>query len=69
VVFKGETLRGEQPAILDRDLFKAVQARLGKQLNNHKASRMKSEALLAGRIYDDGGNLMSPSHTRKHGIK
>jgi site-specific DNA recombinase len=30
---------------------------------------MKSEALLTGRIYDDGGNLMSPSHTRKGGIK
>jgi site-specific DNA recombinase len=69
VVFKGETLKGEQPAILDRDLFEAVQARLSEQLNNHKASRMKSEALLAGRIYDDGGNLMSPSHTRKRGIK
>jgi DNA invertase Pin-like site-specific DNA recombinase len=69
VVFKGETLRGEQPAILGRDLFEAVQAKLCDQRNNHKASRMKSEALLAGRIYDDGGNLMSPSHTRKRGIK
>jgi site-specific DNA recombinase len=69
VVFKGETLKGEQTAILDRDLFEAVQARLSEQLNNHKASRMKSEALLAGRIYDDGGSLMSPSHTRKRGIK
>jgi site-specific DNA recombinase len=69
VIFKGETLRGEQPAILDRALFEAVQAKLSEQLNNHKASRMKSEALLAGRIYDDGGNLMSPSHTRKRGIK
>jgi hypothetical protein len=30
---------------------------------------MKSEALLTGRIFDDRGNLMSPSHTRKGGIK
>jgi hypothetical protein len=28
VVFKGETLAGEQPAIVDQDLFDAVQAKL-----------------------------------------
>ena len=37
VVFKGEVLAGEQPAILDRDLFDAVQAKLGEQAtNNHR---------------------------------
>ena len=30
---------------------------------------MKSEALLSGRIFDDRGNRMSPSHARKGGIK
>ena len=30
---------------------------------------MKSEALLVGRIFDDRGNRMSPSHARKGGIK
>jgi site-specific DNA recombinase len=30
---------------------------------------MKSEALLAGRIFDDRGNRMSPSHACKRGIK
>jgi site-specific DNA recombinase len=30
---------------------------------------MKSGALLAGRIFDDRGNRMSPSHARKRGIK
>ena len=48
VVFKGEILAGEQPAIVDRDLFEAVQAKLTEQVNNHKASRTKSEALLVG---------------------
>jgi site-specific DNA recombinase len=62
-------LRGEQPAIVDRDLFDAVQAKLNEQVNNHKAARMKSEALLSGRIFDDRGNLMSPTHARKRGIK
>jgi site-specific DNA recombinase len=30
---------------------------------------MKSEALLTGRIYDDRGNRMTPSHTRKGNIR
>ena len=69
VAFKGEILAGEQLAIVDRNLFDAVQAKLDEQLNNHNAARMKSEALLAGRIFDDRGNRMSPSHARKRGIK
>ena len=44
VPFKGELLKGEQPAIVDRALFEAVQAKLSEQLNNHRTTRMKSEA-------------------------
>jgi site-specific DNA recombinase len=69
VVFKGETLAGEQPAIVDQDLFDAVQAKLNEQINNHRVSRTKSEALLLGRIYDDRGHKMTPSYVRKRGIK
>src|SRR5258706_8384730 len=69
VPFKGEILKGEQPAIVDRDLFEAVQAKLSEQVNGHKAARMKSEALLIGRIFDDRGNRMSPSHASKGGVK
>jgi len=69
VIFKGEVLAGEQPAIVDRGLFDAVQAKLSEQVNNHKAARVKSEAVLAGRIFDDRGNRMTPSHVRKRGIK
>jgi site-specific DNA recombinase len=69
VSFKGEVLPGEQPAILDRDLFDAVQAKLNEQVNSHKAIRTSSEALLDGRIFDDRGNRMSPSHSRKGVIK
>ena len=69
VVFRGEVFPGEQPAILDRDLFDAVQAKLSEQLNNHTASRAKSESPLISRIYDDRGNRMSSSHARKQGIR
>jgi site-specific DNA recombinase len=69
VAFKGEILKGEQPSILDRELFMAVQTKLDEQTNNHKATRTRSEALLTGRIFDDAGNRMSPTHARKAGVK
>jgi site-specific DNA recombinase len=69
VDFKGEILQGEQPAILDRQLFEAVQTKLSAHATNDKATRMKSEALLAGRMFDDRGNRMSPTYVRKKGLK
>jgi site-specific DNA recombinase len=69
VAFKGEVLKGEQEAILDRDLFEAVQAKLNAQIKSHGATRARSGALLIGRIFDDAGNRMSPTHARKRGIK
>src|SRR4051812_2785957 len=69
VLFKGEVLKGEQPAILDRALFEAVQAKLTRQRNAHRTKRSRSDALLAGRLFDERGNRMVPSHTRRRGIK
>jgi site-specific DNA recombinase len=69
VVFKGETLPGEQPAIIDRKLFAAVQARLDGQLRSYKKKRTRSEAILTGRLFDDHGQRMTPTHTRKGAAK
>jgi DNA invertase Pin-like site-specific DNA recombinase len=69
VTFKGEILPGEQPAIIDRKLFDAVQAKLDQQVVSFKTTRMTSGALLAGKLYDDRGYRMGPSHSRKAGIK
>ena len=69
VAFKGEVLKGEQRAILDRTLFDAVQTTLHEQAHRRSSQRMSSEALLTGRIFDDRGNRMSPSHARKGGTK
>jgi site-specific DNA recombinase len=69
VDFKGEVLPGEQPAIVERDLFEAVQTKLSEQQSHHVVSRAKSESLLIGRIFDDRGNRMSPSHSRKQGLR
>src|SRR5712672_1751329 len=65
VAFKGEVLPGEQPAILDRGLFDAVQAKLSQQITNHQTLRTSSNAVLMGRLFDDRGNGMTPSHTCK----
>jgi hypothetical protein len=46
-----------------------VQAKLNEQVTNHNLSRTGSEALLLGRIYDDRGHRMTPSHVRKGSIK
>jgi DNA invertase Pin-like site-specific DNA recombinase len=69
VVYKGEVLPSPQPPILDRALFDAVQAKLAEQHNNHAQTRLRSEALLVGKIYDDRGHRMSPSHSRKKGVR
>ena len=69
VAFKDEVLAGEQAAILERALFDAVQTRMNEQASDYKVTRMTSEALLVGRIFDDRGNRMTPSHSRKRGIK
>ena len=67
VAFKGEILSGEQPAILDRTLFEAVQHKLDEQRTNHTITRTSSDALLMGRIFDDRGNRMTPSYAQKGG--
>jgi DNA invertase Pin-like site-specific DNA recombinase len=69
VEYKGEVLPGPQPALLSRGLFDAVQAKLTERLNNHTQKRAISDAPLIGKIFDDRGTLMGPSHSRKRGRK
>jgi site-specific DNA recombinase len=65
VDFKGEICPAEHPPILDQDLFEAVQRKLVEQRNGHRTTGTASASLLTGRIFDDRGNRMSPSHSRK----
>ena len=69
VAFKGQIFPGEQPAILDRELFNAVQARLEQQRTNHNAARHASNSLLMGRIFDDRGQRMTPTYAVKNGVR
>ena len=69
VRYKGEVFPGEQPVILDRALFEAVQTKLDQQRTNHAKARQQSQSLLTGRIFDERGNRMTPSHAVKNGVR
>ena len=69
VVFQGETHQGEHQAILDRDLFDAVQAQLAEVAVKRRLVRSPSPAILTGLIFDDRGNPMTPSHANKKGVR
>jgi len=69
VRYKGEVFPGEQPAILDRAMFEAVQAKLDQQRTNYAKARQQSQSLLMGRIFDDRGNRMTPTYAVKNGIR
>jgi len=69
VVYHGELYRGEHEPILERDLFEAVQAKLRANAVERQVRLKGSPAILAGRIFDDRGNRMSPSHSNKGGVR
>ncbi|WP_424363363.1 recombinase family protein [Methylocystis parvus] len=69
IAYRGETFKGEQPAILDRETFDAVQQKLKEQSIGRNAVRQASPSLLAGKIFDDRGNPMSPAHANKKGVR
>jgi len=69
VVYRGEVNRGEHEPILDRELFEAVQAKLAANAVMRQVRLKGSPAILTGRIFDDRGNRMSPSHSNKLGVR
>jgi site-specific DNA recombinase len=69
VKYKGEVLPGEQPAIMDRQLFDAVQKKLTDQWSHRNHAKSKSNYLLTGLLYDDAGHRMIPTHATKAGIR
>ena len=69
ILFKGKIYAGEHPPILDRELFDAVRAKLANQAAERQLKIRASAAILIGRIYDDRGNRMTPTHTNKRGAR
>lgn len=69
IEYRGEIHKGEHKAIIDRELFEAVQSRLAEQAVHRRAWQSYSSSILTGLIFDDRGNAMSPSHTNKKGVR
>ena len=69
VKYKDEILPGEQPPIIDRALFDAVQQMLTDQWSTRSTIRNASEHLLTGLLFDDANHRMVPTHATKAGIR
>jgi hypothetical protein len=62
---KGRIHQGLHPAIVDQATWDQVQRRLKEQTQARRAPTKDERSFLAGKLYDDRGNRMGPSHARK----
>jgi hypothetical protein len=69
VSHKGKHYPGEHEAILDADLFGAVQKALAAHKQARSYARANTGSLLIGRIFDDRGNRMTPSTANARGVR
>jgi DNA invertase Pin-like site-specific DNA recombinase len=69
VKYKGEVLPGEQPAILDKKLFEAVQEKLSAHQSHKTLTRQRSDHLLKDLLFDDAGHRMIATHATKAGVR
>ncbi len=69
VVYRGEVHHGEHEPILDSALFEAVEAKLAAQARARRCRLRDLPAILSGRLFDNRGNRMSPTHANKRGAR
>jgi site-specific DNA recombinase len=69
VMHKGIAYPGEHAAIVDEQLWNAVQAKLSGDILRQRRSRIESGALLGGLIFDHNGNRMTPTYTVRRGSR
>ena len=67
IAHKGQVHEGQHPPIVTQGLWDEVQQSLCDHLGAARTKRthQSSDALLAGKLYDDGGNRMSPTWARR----
>jgi site-specific DNA recombinase len=67
IAHKGQVHEGQQPPLVTQDLWDEVRQSLSDHLGaaRTKRTRQSSDALLAGKLYDDGGNRTSLTWARK----
>jgi site-specific DNA recombinase len=64
---KGQVHEGLHDPLIDQETWDRVQALLAGHAQRTIGLRQHSDALLAGKLFDDRGNRMSPSHAAKQG--
>ena len=65
---RDKSFPGEHEAIIAKDLWEQVQARLKANSEDRRNGKQATDpSLLAGLVYDDKGNRLTPSHAVKHG--
>jgi len=69
IVHKGNHYPGEHESIPDRELFEAVQQKLNLRARAYRHTRINNASLLTGLLYDDRGNRMTPSTTKKGNVR
>ena len=69
VVYRGQAFRGDHQPILDVELFAAVQAKLSARAVERRCRLRGRPALLTGRLFDEQGQRMTPTHTNKKGVR
>jgi site-specific DNA recombinase len=68
ITHKDKSFPGQQPAILEQELWDRVQARMQANLQGgHKRPRSTEKSLLAGLLYDVEGHRFTPTHANKRG--
>lgn len=68
IIHKDKVYDGEHEAIISEEIFEEVQKLLYEnKVDKTCGVKSSSNSLLAGLIYDDLGNKMTPSHSNSHG--
>jgi site-specific DNA recombinase len=70
ITHKGNAYPGEHPAIIDKALWDEVQAVLTEnRVNRATGSDAKHPSLLAGMLFDENGERLTPTHAIKKGTR
>ncbi len=65
---KGHRYEGQHPAIVDRNTWAQARARLASNTHaRHIQLGARDPSLLAGILYDEMGNRLTPTHANRHG--
>ena len=70
ITHKGAAYPGQHPAIVDQDLWDRVQATLAEnRVERASGTRGKQPSLLAGLLFDQNGERLTPTHAVKKGTR